>query len=147
HDVAAATWSVTTCADSGSGSLRDIVANFAASGDTVDFAQLNASNCASSTISLTTGAITIAQSSLILQGHAQTITGYYNGAYQNDRVLNHTGTGTLTVKNLAIEFNHFYPNGPAKGGCIYSSGNVILDHTIVSHCIAKPLTPGPNSAA
>ena len=58
-DAFATTWFVTTCADSGAGSLRDIVTNSAGSGDTVDFAQLNLSNCPSSTISLTTGAITI----------------------------------------------------------------------------------------
>ena len=143
-DVFANTWFVTTCADSGAGSLRDIVANSAVSGDTVDFAELNSSNCPSSTISLSTGAITIAQNSLTLQGHAQAIAGYYNGAYQNDRILTHTGTGTLLVKALLIEYSHFYPNGPAKGGCIYSSGNVILDHTVLFKCTAKP---GSSSSA
>lgn len=144
---AANTWQVTNCADSGAGSLRDTVANVAASGDTVDFSQLNLSNCPSSTISLTTGAIAITQGSLTLLGHAQAITGYYNGAYQNDRVLTHTGSGTLTVKNLLIEYNHFYPNGPAKGGCIYSSGNVILDHTELFKCTAKPANPGSDPSA
>jgi hypothetical protein len=144
---AQSTWQLTTCADSGPGSLRDIVANSAVSGDTVDFSSLNLSNCPSSVISLTTGAITIAQNSLTLQGHAQAVTGYYNGTYENDRVFNHTGTGTLIVKNLLIEYNHFYPDGPAKGGCIYSAGNVILDHTELFRCTAKPLTSGANSAA
>lgn len=144
---AANTWQVSNCNDSGAGSLRDIVANVAASGDIVDFSQLNLSNCPSSTISLTTGAIVIAQDSLTLQGHAQAITGYYNGAYQNDRVLTHTGSGTLTVKALLIEYNHFYPNGPAKGGCIYSSGNVILDHTELFKCTAKPANPGSDPSA
>ena len=39
------TWQVPKCADSGAGSLRGIVAIVAASGDTVDFSQLNSSNC------------------------------------------------------------------------------------------------------
>lgn len=144
----ASTWQVTTCADSGPGSLRAVIGDpMTVSGDTVDFSSLNSSNCPSSVISLTTGAITIAQKSLTLQGHAQAISGYYNGAYENDRIFNHTGTGTLNVKNLLIEYNHFYPDGPVKGGCIYSAGNVILDHSELFHCAAKPKTPGINAAA
>jgi len=91
---AANTWHVTSCADSGTGSLRNIIVNNAASGDTVDFSQLNSTNCPGSTISLTTGAITIGET-LSLRGPLPpnpriTITGYYNGAYQNDRLINHT---------------------------------------------------------
>src|SRR6476660_1935072 len=53
--VLASTITVTNCADSGTGSLRDAVAA-AISGDTIDFD----ANLACSTITLTSGAITIA---------------------------------------------------------------------------------------
>ena len=143
----ASTWMVTNCNDSGPGSLRAVVAAASTvSGDTVDFSSLNSSNCPSSVITLTTGAITIAQNGLVLQGGGQGITGYYNGGFENDRIFNHTGTGTLTVENLLIEYNRFYPNGPVKGGCIYSAGNVILDHSEVFNCTGKPQS-GINSTA
>ena len=134
----ATTWEVTTCADSGSGSLRDIVTNSAISGDTVDLSKLKTNyGCASSTISLTTGAITILQNDLTLIGPADriTLTGYYNGSYENDRILKHTGTGTLTLNYLNIEYNKFAPSSnTARGGCIYSAGNVLLDNARVFKC-------------
>src|SRR5262249_35556336 len=95
--------------------------------------------CASSTISLKTGAITIAQNSLILKGPAEGIalTGYYDGSYQNDRVITHTGNGTLTLQYLNIEYAKFtVTDAEAKGGCIYSDGNVLLEHSLVLACEA-----------
>ena len=136
------TWTVTTCADSGSGSLRDIVTNSAASGDTVDLSKLKTNyGCASSTISLTTGAISIPQSTLLLTGPTDriTITGYYNGSYENDRVLNHSGTGTLSLSNLNTEYAKIINagSGPVTGGCISSLGTVLLNHVRVMGCSAQ----------
>jgi hypothetical protein len=138
----AATWVVNSCADSGSNTLRDVVANHAVSGDTVDLSQLSCS-----TISLTTGAITITQNDLILQGPTrhEVITGYYNGVTENDRVFNHTGIGTLRLQDLDVEYASLAPtNMDARGGCIYSNGNVYLDHTLVFACQAK--APNGNAA-
>jgi hypothetical protein len=142
--LAANTWYVTSCADSGSGSLRSIIVNNAASGDTVDFTQLNSSNCPSSTISLITGAITIGEA-LTLAGRPATastpritITGYYNGKYQNDRLINHTmGGSQLNISNLNFWYSKFSPaSGNAKGACIYSAGSVSLTNVQVFHCQA-----------
>ena len=55
---------VTTCADSGTGSLRAAIAN-AGNGDTVTF-NAGAMNC--STITLTTGALVVNQADLTLTG-------------------------------------------------------------------------------
>ena len=136
--MAANTWNVTNCADSGAGSLRDIVTNSAVSGDTVDLSHLNASNCPGSTISLVTGAIAIPQQTLALSGPSSriTITGYYNGAYMNDRLVNHTGSGgTLSLTNLNFWYSRFSPaSGNAYGGCIRSSGSVLLSSSSVFQC-------------
>jgi hypothetical protein len=136
----ATTWTVTTCADSGSGSLRDIVANSAVSGDTVDLSKLKTNyGCASSTISLTTGAINIPQQTLFLTGPTDriTITGYYNGSYENDRIFNHTGTGTLSLSDLNTQYAKITASsGRVTGGCINSSGTVRLVHVRVMGCSA-----------
>ena len=134
----AATWVVNSCDDHGSNTLRDVVTNFAQSGDTVDLSQLSCS-----VISLTTGAITIPQTSLDLQGPPNhiTISGKYNGTTENDRIFNHTGTGTVEFYGLDIIFGDLAPaSGSAYGGgCIYSKGNVILSDTQVLSCnIAAP---------
>ncbi|GAA0723291.1 choice-of-anchor Q domain-containing protein [Dokdonella soli] len=143
--IAANTWTVTTCADSGPGSLRAVIATPATlSGDTVDLSTLSCS-----TISLTTGAITIAQNELNIQGPSrhEVITGYYSGtrSTENDRIFNHTGTGTLKLQYLDVEYSNLSPgSGNAKGGCIYSKGNVYLMHALVLSCQAK--ASGSNQA-
>jgi len=101
----ASTITVTTCADSGAGSLRDAVAA-AISGDTIDFD----ANLGCSTISLTSGAITIANgadgqplSNLTIEGpgrNALTIDAGYA-----DRVLVDSATlpglsSALTISGL-----------------------------------------------
>lgn len=116
---------VFNCADSGTGSLREAVAN-AASGETIDMSALQCSS-----ISLTTGALVISQASLTLVGPSAglTINGHTTPPYA--RVFTHTGTGTLTLRNISAR------NGRANeahGGCIASAGDVVLDHASVSHC-------------
>lgn len=139
----AATWTVTNCNDSGSGSLRDIVANSAASGDTVVV-----SACLVSGISLTTGAIQVAQNDLTMYGAPSgsgsftTVTGYYNGGYQPHRVFVHTGTGTLALNEMRISYGRPTYAGDVKGGCIYSDGNVSLSFSQVLGCTATSATNG-----
>ncbi|GAA0723285.1 choice-of-anchor Q domain-containing protein [Dokdonella soli] len=139
-DAIASTWVVNSCADHGSNTLRDVVTNVAQSGDTVDLSQLSCS-----LISLNTGAITITQTSLDLQGppHSHiTISGKYNGTKENDRIFNHTGTGTVGFHYLDIVFGNLAPaSGSAYGGgCIYSKGSVVLTGTQVLSCAAKAPT-------
>jgi hypothetical protein len=132
---AASTWTVTSCADNGPGTLRDtIAAATTLSGDTVDLSQLPTTyGC--SAISLQTGAIAIAQSGLNLQGpgtNALTISGG-----NSQQVLKHTGTGSVGVYDLSITEGYIYSaNGAAKGGCIYSAGTMILKHVTVAYCTA-----------
>ncbi len=94
--------------------LRAAVAA-AASGDTIDFSAL-----ACSTITLTSGAIAIPQASLTLQGpgaDALVIDGDFN-----DRVFRHTGTGTLSLADVAISDGKYVSATTPTGGCIESQG-------------------------
>ncbi len=128
----ASTITVTNCADSGAGSLRDAIAS-AISGDTIDFD----ANLACSTISLTSGAITIGQGgdgqpivNLEIDGpgrNALTIDGGYT-----DRVLVHAAgaSGALTVAGLRLQ--HGFTDG--DGGCLESDGSVNLSDIEVSEC-------------
>lgn len=119
----ATTHVVTNCNDSGTGSLRDTVA-IAASGDTIGLNQLNCS-----TITLTTGEIQILQNDLTLNGpgpSALQISGY-----ESSRVFSHQGGGTLSINGLKTKYGSPTTGG---GGCIFSTGNVTLNNSIVSSC-------------
>jgi hypothetical protein len=120
-----ATLAVSNCNDSGSGSLRDAVAN-AHSGDTVDLSALTCSQ-----ITLATGAIEIEVDDLTLQGPgatALTIAGSQraNHAYS---VLNHAGHGTLSIDSLRITDDH-----AASSRCIESTGTVSLNGSTITYC-------------
>jgi hypothetical protein len=123
---------VSNCNDSGAGSLRAVVGN-AVNMDTVDLSQLN--GC---TITLTTGAIATQVNNLTLTAgngavNAVTIDGGFSAGHHN-RVLEHTGSGTLTVEGLVITDSK-YNSGPTfQGGCILSNGDVRLIASTVSHC-------------
>lgn len=142
--VPPALWTINTCQDVNSGdlttktgSLRFAVAN-ASSGSIIDLSQLPA--C--SVITLHTGAVAISQGDLILQGPVNgqvTITGKYSiGQYMPHRIIKHTGIGTLSLSNIAIENGHpASTTTVVKGGCIYSTGSVSLTHSGVYGCYAK----------
>ncbi len=136
----AGTITVTNCADSAGSSgtnLRSAVAA-ASSGDTIDLR-----NC--SGISLARGQIDIPLSSLIIKGKIGS--GILHrpepsiGASTSSRVFNHTGTGTLTLEKVSLV------NGSANsttlgtdyvyGGCVYSAGNVSVDGTDITNCLAQ----------
>ncbi|QBB71022.1 hypothetical protein ELE36_12050 [Pseudolysobacter antarcticus] len=116
--------SVFNCADSGIGSLRDAVAA-AADGDTIDLTHL-----ACSTISLTTGEITIPQNTLSLVGPGSSLSIVRNISSNFSRILTHTGTGVLTVAGLGIG----YGVATYEGGCIRSAGSLTLSNALVSGC-------------
>ena len=144
----ATTWPVSNCADHGAGSLRDVVSNPSTlSGDTVDLSGLNAANCPGSTITLTTGAIVVPQPTLTLTGPASriTLTGFYNGAYMNANLVQH-GNSTGTLYAFDLNFEYARPSASrysvAKGGCIYSAGNVSLTRVRVFNCHTSGATRG-----
>lgn len=144
--AAYATSFVTNCNDSGAGSLRSAV-SVAAEGEIVDATGLTASStgCASSTISLTTGAIGIGRNNLTIKGPgltALTVTGKYKGVIQQAGIFAHFGTGTLQIQDLTINkgYNINTFGGDAKGGCIYSKGNVLLLNVGVYGCKAKAIS-------
>ncbi|HET6631751.1 MAG TPA: right-handed parallel beta-helix repeat-containing protein [Rhodanobacteraceae bacterium] len=133
----AGTLTVTSCADSGSGTLRDL-AGFAVSGDTID-----ATACSS--IALTSGPIVVDVDSLTIQGTPGT--GPFNppqpviDAQQSGRVFRHTGIGTLNLRDLYVT-NGFIDDSvtgtnESRGGCIYSDGDVALRGTYVTGCTAE----------
>ena len=135
--TAQTTWTVDSCneglsgdASAHTGTLRFAVAH-AASGDSVDLGTL-----ACSTISLTTGAVSFSLDDLTLTGPTDgglTITGASNA---HTALLHHDGYGTLTLRNLALEYADNRSVGYVHGGCVYSYANIVLDHVRLAHCSA-----------
>jgi hypothetical protein len=145
---AANSWSVTSCADTGTGSLRDVIgAGTTMSGDTVNLSTLS---CPSSKISLTTGTITVAQDSLTIQGSSNsrlTIDASGLTTTAQSRAFTHNGTGTLSVRYLDVSGGYVNSTAAfsASGGCIYSNGSVLLHRATVKSCKAKSIS-GFNTA-
>jgi hypothetical protein len=142
--MAANTWFVNTCSegvsntDATHGSLRwAVAAAQAQSGDIIDMTGIGCSM-----ISLTTGEIFVPQASLTIKGPTASVltidatgnAGGFHGPFTS-RVLTHTGGGLLTVQFLTLMGGHAVRMGyPALGGCIYSAGNVSLQHAHVTGC-------------
>jgi hypothetical protein len=126
----AAIVTVSNCNDSGSGSLR-AAASAALSGDTID---LTKTGCGR--IKLTSGAVVIAQKTLTLQGPGVTAL-VLDGSFTSS-VLRHTGSGTLRISRLAIEHGEEHAIA-AKGGCVYSAGNLDIRYSHIRHCGAQGL--------
>ena len=124
----ASTLLVTSCADDNSaGTLRSQVAA-AGTGDTIDLSQLTCSK-----ITLTNGQVVIAQNDLTLLGAMQAATIRLD-AIHGSRVLQHLGTGTVTIDSLTLMNGSYATYGFATGGCVFSEGNVSLDHSVVTGC-------------
>jgi hypothetical protein len=125
---------VTSCADDGGfDTLRHAVLT-ADPSDTIDLSTLNCSK-----ITLQSGAISVTVSDLKIRGPgsgALTI-----DAHHASRVFEHNGTGTLSLSGLSL-VNGTRAADKAYGGCIYASGSVVLDDTIVSGCSASGQTYG-----
>ncbi|MGA9334652.1 MAG: hypothetical protein WBV39_10285, partial [Rudaea sp.] len=125
--------SVTSCADDNSvGTLRQIIAN-AASGDQVDMSGLGCS-----TITLTQGEILIPHNIYLVGPANATLTITGDGS---DRVLQSISADTpsafLSISNLTIAGGRIDTTGDgAVGGCILSSGDVILSNSTVTDCVA-----------
>lgn len=125
-DAGAATLQVTTCDDTGAGSVRDAVAR-AVSGDTIDMRALGCNR-----ISLGHGPITILQNDLTLLGPNRAVALHGRDATQ---VVRHLGIGSLRIMGLSIAHG-FVAGDQALGGCIYSEGSVELRNSQVHHCVA-----------
>jgi hypothetical protein len=144
--IYANTISVTRCDDTNHiGDLRHGVAG-ANDGDTVDMSALI---CPSSRISLQLGELATSHNITLLGPGKNnlTITGkYYSTPYsyttQPYRIIKHTGTGTLTVKNVSLTAGNLSGGSAVAGGCIYSKGNVTLDHAGVYLCRASATSAG-----
>jgi hypothetical protein len=95
----------------------------------IDLTQLTCSE-----ITVYTGAIAVSSADLTLLGpglgpdavNHLAINGY------DDRVFTQ-GTGTLTISGLTIQRGHYAGNF-ARGGCIFSSGTLVIQDSIVSDC-------------
>lgn len=118
----ATTIPVGNCDDDGSvGSLRTIV-DAAVDGDTIDLSGLTCS-----TITLTQGAIAPSVDNITFVGPASAALVIDGGG--TDYVINHSGTGTITIEHLTLSNGYGY----YVGGGVNSTGNVTLDHATVSN--------------
>lgn len=112
---------VTSCQDSGTGSLRAAV-QASADGDIVDLTQLPCS-----LITLTTGRIDISHNLELLGPGSGLLT--VDGD-NNDRIFNQNSTGELAIYGMTLQRGY----GFLAGGCVYSNGAVVLNDAIVAHC-------------
>lgn len=122
---------VTNCADDDSaGSLRTMV-EIAASGDVIDLSTLACSH-----ISLNQGALKIDVDELTLRGPgADLLT--LDGLNQ-DRIILHPTSGTLTIENLTIANGRFeaVDNDIGFGGCVATGATLRLRHSVIRDCTA-----------
>jgi hypothetical protein len=143
--TAAAPWQpqvvvVNNCNDSGSGSLRDAVGH-AVDGDTIDLTQLSCS-----VISLSTGAILIGVDDLTLHGPGADALTISSAGYPGNGVIYDLAGGTLKVQGVSVAFGSKYTSShAARGGCIYSAGNVEITDAHVYACTARSTGSNPAS--
>jgi hypothetical protein len=113
---------VTNCADSGAGSLRAAVAS-AGPGDAIDLTQLPCSQ-----ITLTSGRVTTTQD-LLLQGPGPDLLTIDGNNY--DRIFDQDTSGAqLAIYGMTLQRGY----GFLSGGCVYSKGPVLLNHTVITGC-------------
>lgn len=125
--TALATATVSSCADDGTGTLRAAVATKAA---TIDMTALPCS-----TITLTTGAIVVADDVTTMAfngptGHPLTI-----DANHDSRILLHKGNATLTFDHVRLTNGTYSSTLDGAGGaCVYATGPVTLKDASISNC-------------
>jgi hypothetical protein len=126
---------VLNCDDSGAGSLRDAVFN-ATAHDTVDLTHLQCS-----AITLTSGQISVTADDVKIvgpgtgPGSTQLVTIYGGAHYGYRNRIFESGAGKFTVTGLQLTDAHALPSGTlAKGGCIKSGGELIIDDSIITGC-------------
>ncbi|MFO1505899.1 MAG: hypothetical protein U1F23_02270 [Lysobacterales bacterium] len=126
---------VTNCNDSGTGSLRDAITN-AADNDIIDMTHLTCSR-----ITLTTGAFLIGVDHLFIVGPGRNDLTIDGGGIQGIGVFDDFGSGRLYLSDMTIENGWKYETTTdAKGGCIYSAGNLVLGDSSVNNCFSTAET-------
>ncbi len=121
-----ATVPVSNCNDSGPGSLRNAIA-IASNNDTVDASGLTCSN-----ITLSTGALAVTQQNLFIQGPGRAAL-TIQPATKYRRIINHSGTGTLSITGVTLANGSTSTSSnqsDARGGCVFSSGMVMLGNML-----------------
>jgi hypothetical protein len=120
---------VQNCDDSGPGSFRQAIAD-AVDGDTIDASQLQCS-----TITLSTGALMIGTADITLRGpgnHGLTLSGAGDDGWA---IVYDLGGGTLRIYGIDFTLGAKYrADANARGGCIYTNGDLLLDDSRVSLC-------------
>jgi len=124
----------TNCDDDGMGSLRQAV-NASVSGDSVR---------ASPTLSCSTitlqSPLTFGQADLDIQGLGSGRTTITAAASVDGGLINHIGSGRLNLQFLTLTGGHKYnSSAQAKGGCVYSAGDVAINGSRITGCMAKGL--------
>ncbi len=117
---------VTSCNDSGPGTLRGAVTT-AVSGDVID---LTGVSC--STITLTSGAINAVVDDLTINGPGASVLTVDAGSASG--VINHYGTGTIAIDGLTIINGHIAGYDYHGGACVLSAGNISVSNSNVSNC-------------
>ncbi|HEY0231185.1 MAG TPA: choice-of-anchor Q domain-containing protein [Dokdonella sp.] len=127
---------VSNCDDSGAGSLRDALTH-AVSGDVIDLTTL-----ACSSITLTTGALTIAADDLTLNGPGAGQLAIDAG--NASRIIEHSSYyGTLTIDGLTLQHGTYVYAGPnlysglAPGACVLSNASVTVVNSTIEDCNAS----------
>ncbi len=127
------TYVVTSCDDSGPGTLRDALAALQ------DFGIVDMTGLTCSVITLTSGELSTSADTVYITGNGATVT-----AANASRVLAHHGTQRLTITNLDIRDGEVSATPIALGGCIYSEGDVTLGNVTVAGCLVT--STGMNNA-
>jgi hypothetical protein len=125
---------VDTCADDGSAHSLRTLAAIAGSGDTIDLSQLPMS-CSTITVDHTVAPafIAILQDSLSLIGPSNRIITIDGDNYQSS-IFRHFGGGKLSISNLTLAHGKYIGDANAKGGCVYSKGDVDLTDSTITNC-------------
>lgn len=140
HEAAPQTILVTTCANSGPGSLRQAVADAGAGG----WIGLGSLPCADRTIRLVGGPIVVMNSAALtisarneslvstspapMDGTFATATIDAAGA---SRIFTQSGSGAFNLQGLVLRNGHAH----GAGGCVFTQGDLTLQDSVVRDCI------------
>lgn len=132
----AANWTVTSGADSGPGSLRDIIVNQAQSGDNIYFSAA----VATSGISFTGNQIVVNKTLFVSALSVGSVT--INGGYLNNRMFHIVSSGSILMENVNFRgMVYINPTGQAStivnGGVFLNQGTLILRDCIFTGCGIK----------
>lgn len=122
----------TNCDDDGMGSLRQAV-NASASGDSVRASE----TLSCSTITLLTPLV-FGQSDLDIRGLGADRTTITAAAGVDGGLIRHLGAGRLNLQFLTLTGGRKYrSDGQAQGGCVYGAGDVAINVSRITNCVAK----------